>query len=225
MTGTVRLSLAFCIAVIAFASCHAQCADNEILVGQDEKFWYCSRAADFPEAAATLVFALDAAAKKVNPDKSLDPATQDRNCSAFFRETGRKIGASGEGWTREDFTANDVARVVAADEKHWEKLTGSVEQLSQQIQKLANLGVIVVALQPASPHGHIAIASPMPPQVKLDAFSGHGPMVRDGNVHLSQGKKKPSGWGAVRASYAFEGYTAPGEEPSWYVWLPSVHTH
>lgn len=220
---TIGLTLLAMVCCGMLVHVHAQCRTDEILAGEDEKYWYCASRDDFPEAAAQIVFALDAAAKAVNPDKSLDPASQDLNCSSFFRAAGKRLGAVGEEWTREDLQANDIARLVAADHQHWEALIGSSEKVARQVQHLANLGVVVVGFKIAPGHGHIAIASPIPPNISVDNFSGHGPMVRDGNVHMSHGSKKPSGWGAVRASYAFANYTSDGEEPIWYVWLPSVN--
>lgn len=222
MRSRVRAYLPWLVLLSCYGISQAQCHQDEVLAGEDEHFWYCSARADFPEAAARLVFALDGAAKRVNPKKAIDPRTQDKNCSAFFREAGKRLSAIGEEWTRRDLQANDIARIIVGDRDHWHKVQGNYDQVTQQVQDLANNGAVVVALQEALPNGHLAIASPMPLTIQLSKFSGHGPMVRDGNVHLSQGKKKPSGWGAVRASYAFAGYTLGDQSPAWYVWLPSA---
>ena len=119
--------------------------------------------------------------------------------------------------------ANDIAKLITDNKRNeWLRVTGNEYQITGQVQALADSGVVVIALREGTTHGHLAIAMPMPPKIKLETFPGHGPMVRDGNVHLSNnGKRKPSGWGAVRASYAFDKYTSPDQSPRWYVWRHS----
>jgi hypothetical protein len=225
--------IVLCLAVLNAQTLLSKgCHKGEVLVGEDENFWYCARRSDFPEPAANLVFALEDAARKVNPGKSLDLETQDKNCSAFFRLVGKKIGAKGDEWTlrntkderhkKKPVQANDIVKMISENkEGKWEKIRGNEEDVTRQVQELANNGLVVVATQIGSNHGHLAIASPLPPKVTLSNFAGHGPMVRDGNVHPSGGHKKSTGLGTARASYAFGGYSS--DPPTWYLWLPSRH--
>lgn len=217
--GSVR-ALGLMLALAAFslaapARARASCRPRSILVDEDEHFYYCAGPEDFPEAAANLVFAMDRAARLVNPTKSLDPAIQHLNCSAFFREVGRALGARTPEWTSE-VQANDVARMIRTNPRDWRRVTGPEAEVTARVQQLANQGAVVVAVREGTPNGHLAIASPIPPGIDLSDFRGRGPMVRDGNVHLSGGRAEPSGWGAVRSSYAFS------QPPDWYLWLPST---
>src|SRR5689334_7939248 len=84
----------------------AQCRRGQILTGEDEHFWYCFYPSEFPAPAANLVVAMDRAAHHVNPGKSLDLATQARNCSEFFRGVGREIGATSPEWRDGNLDAN-----------------------------------------------------------------------------------------------------------------------
>lgn len=221
-----------CIALILLGVqiSSAKCPEGKLLVGEDDKFWYCAGRSDFPEAAAEIVFALDDAARKVNPKKSLDLAAQDKNCSAFFRAVGKRLGAQGDEWKEsikdargkhKDMQANDIIQMIRQNSGgNWQPLHGNEPQVTRQVQQLANGGVIVVAVREGATHGHLAIASPMPPGVNLEDFCCHGPMVRDGNVHASiNGKKEPGAWGTVRGGYAFGSYSSA--PPDWYIWLPS----
>jgi len=209
------------IGLACVGSLHAQCPpDHPLLVGEDEYFWYCGSGAEFDWFPYKLQRALDSAAESVNPQKSLDPEREDKNCSSFFRAVGRELGASSPEWT-EPLDANEIATVIESSPGVWVKVTGTDEEVTEKVQSLANKGAIAVGVRHGSFHGHVAIASPLPPGVRLDNFCCEGPMVRDGNVHLSQERKKPSGWGAVRAGYAFHDYG--GRPPSWYVLWTSLH--
>jgi hypothetical protein len=214
----VDLRVVLCFGLLTFLPVEAlaQCANGKVLVGEDEKYWYCSDPAGFSPAAAQLVFALDHAARQVNPKKSLDPKTQDKNCSAFFRAVGKEIGATSREW-KAGAQANKIIEMIRNDPAHWQRVDGDEAEVTRGVQARADRGQIVVGAREGAENGHLAIALPMPPDVKLGDFCCRGPMVRDGNVHLSQGKKKPSGWGAVRAGYAFDGYS--DRPPEWYVWL------
>ena len=208
----------------------AQCDPGDRLIGEDEHYWYCAHESGFPPRAAKLQFALDAAARRVNPKKSLDPKSQDLNCSAFFRELGRQIEATGEEWTaatirdsrgkKSPVQANQIAEMIRKNPSEWQPVSGTESVVTRDVQSRANEGMVVVGVWEGPEHGHLAVASPMPPNVPLEKFCCRGPMVRDGNVHLSSGKKKPAGWGAVRAGFAFNDYS--GDPPKWYLFRPSA---
>ncbi len=169
--------------------------------------------------AAEIVFALDKAAAIVNPIKDLDPQKQELNCNSFFRALGQQFNATTTEWTDKKLSANQIADKITGNVMgDWEKIEGSEEKVTEYAQKYANQGIIVVGIIKGKNYGHIAIVSPIPSNIDPNSFGTKGPMVRDGNVHIVQGKKTPSGHGTVRASKVFDYKNAP---PTWHVWIPS----
>jgi len=176
-----------------------------------------------PEQAGTLVNAMDRAARTVDPGNppNLSPARAETNCNLFFRAVGRNIpGTTAPEWSDQTLLANAIGGRIAAS-KDWQALAGESDV---ELQKRANRGEVVVGVY-VNPnphgHGHLAIVTPVPPGLDMDAFPGSGPFVRDGNVHSTKPSSThpkqiaPLGRGAARASYAFS-------NKQWYVWKPSI---
>lgn len=170
-----------------------------------------------PARAAELVDMLNDTAKKLNLPKGGSHDQMSLNCSSFFRGVGRELKgtglpASGGEWS-EGLNANKIAEAIQRNNS-WEGIQEG------EAQDLANKGAVVVGIAQDLPHGHVAIASPIPAGLDEAKFPGRGPFVRDGNEHYLESEQRlyASSWGAVKASKAFSYGKNP---PKWFVWKPS----
>jgi hypothetical protein len=172
-----------------------------------------ARCDNMSEEAAAFVKILDKAASAINPNKE-PPSSQNtrhRNCSAFFKEVGRELGALDQGWPTGDANAIYIA-LINDKSGAWRELIG---ESAIELQTLVNKGAIIVGVRYSEPNGHVAIVSPVPPSLDLDDFGSFGPMIRDGNVFTDKhGRIYPKDWGTARASKAFE----PAQQPRWFTW-------
>lgn|GEM_PF-3115065 len=175
-----------------------------------------------PEAAGSLVSAMDSAAHEVDPGSppNLSPANAELNCKHFFQTVGRGLsGTDSPEWSDTSLSANQIGHGIAVSSREWQDVSRESEI---ELQKRANQGEVIVGVyENSSGHGHLAVVMPVPPGLDFADFPGSGPFVRDGNVHHTRQSAShprqiaPLGRGAARASYAFSG------AHQWYVWIPS----
>lgn len=168
---------------------------------------------DLLPATAQLVAALNSVGRSFHPVK--DAAF--RNCSRHFRLVGHKLKHNGlpvgEEWLAPGLRANDIINKIRENERgHWQRVD------EEQVQVLANKGVVVVGAAKGWPHGHVAIAFPTPPHFDPSKYPGRGPFVRDGNEHARNLHLSTNPWDATRASLAFNYRSS---QPTWYRWVPS----
>jgi hypothetical protein len=178
-----------------------------------------------PEEAGKFVGVLNKAANETNPKKSKDAAQIHLQCQAFFKKVGGLLGGEAAEEWKSYGNANDICQKIIERPSKWRSLKGKTDI---QIQEMANKGAVIVGVVEDIPHGHVAIVSPVPPELNLKKFGGNGPMVRDGNIY-DQKKKHPElpatwdnrahpkDWGTVRASMAFD---YKHNAPKWFLWVP-----
>ena len=180
-----------------------------------------SRSTGMPASAAALVDMLNAAAQNLKLPKGGFHSGEYLNCKFYFQGLGaelrkRGVPATGDVWSDEKLSANDIVRRIESGNGEWKPVGDS------DVQELANEGVVVVGLASGASHGHIAVAFPTPPGQDLSSIPGKAPFIRDGDEHPpdteADHKLYPSTWGAVRANRVF----ARSAPPRWYVWTPSM---
>lgn len=182
-----------------------------------------TRNTSMPASAAALVDMLDAAAHNLKLPKGGSHSGESLNCKFYFQGLGaelrkRGLPATGDVWSNEKLSANDIVSRIEAGSSEWKSVSAS------EVQKLANEGVVVVGLASGTSHGHIAVAFPAPAGQNLSGIPGEAPFIRDGDEHPpdteADHKLYPSTWGAVRANRVF----ARSAPPRWYAWTPSLST-
>jgi hypothetical protein len=158
-----------------------------------------------------LVRAMEEAERSLKVPKNAQNDWSKR-CSAFFAAVGAQLGAEGPEW-KPGTSADRIIKLIRKDHTNWRPV-GEAE-----VQNLANDGVLVIGAAYDIPHGHIALAFPVS---ALTSTPGHGPFIRDGNVHRISAEDRvfASSWGALKASKAFN-YSR--HAPEWYVWMSSEH--
>jgi hypothetical protein len=176
-----------------------------------------SEDARFPPAAANLVNIMDKTTEKLKRPKGGYHEGLEARCNLFFHGIGEELTKLGlpadTGAWEKGLKANQIKARIEKDKTDWNEVN------ENDVQELANKGVIVVVVSP----GHVAVAFPKPVDSKFPGKGG--PLLRDGNEHgpetQADNRLHASSWGAIPAHNMFS-YKTESSSPKFYVWAPSA---